>query len=83
MIVIICDSYAEARDSYLYFITLIEFYEPGTLVSSNEASLSVTMDDDLVYIFCDYHLSKYFARLTPDIMDESEFFGDLWERGYR
>lgn len=81
MIVIFCSSFEEAQEAFEMFVYLLESNEPWTIVEANPYTLMVMTDDDLQYVFIDYHLLDLFERLTPDILDVVRFF-DGWEDYY-
>lgn len=79
MIVILCDSFQDAQDSFDIFVQFLEEIEPFSIREVFEQCLCVDTDDDLRYVFIDYHLVNEFNKMTPDILDANEFFEDLEE----
>lgn len=80
MIVILCNSFEDAKDAYDCFVTFLENYEPFSIKRTFNASYCVETDDDLRYIFVDYRFEKLFQQFdTPDYVDMEEFFEGIDE----
>lgn len=79
MIVVLCDSFQDAQDAFDVFVQFLEEVEPFSILEVYENCLCVDTDDDLRYVFVDYHLANEFSKMTPDILDADEFFEGLVE----
>lgn len=53
MIVILCNSFDEAKDGFVRFMDFLEAYEPLNISKVFEYSYCVETDDNLRYIFVD------------------------------
>lgn len=77
MIVVLCDSFSSAQKAFDFFMCILECDYPGVIRRKYESELCVETDDDLRYIFVDWRMSEIFREMTPDIMDEEDFFEGL------
>ncbi len=77
MIVVLCESFQDAQDAFDIFVQFLEEVEPFSILEVYENCLCVDTDDDLRYVFVDYHLEHEFDKLTLDILDADEFFEGL------
>lgn len=78
MIVILCNSFDEAKDGFARFMDFLETYEPLSVSKVFEYSYCVETDDDLRYIFVDYRFKPLFHGFCrPDEVDIEEFFEGL------
>lgn len=68
MIVILCNSFQEAQDSFDVFMDFLETYEPFSISKEFRHSYCVETDDDLRYIFIDYRF-KSLAKKFDDVID--------------
>lgn len=78
MIVILCDTYDDAKDAFDMFCSFCERYEPFMIEESDRFSLRVSTDDDLVYIFTDYRFKNVIATEESDVIEVDEFFFGLY-----
>ena len=76
MIVILCDTFDDAIDSFDIFVSYLEEHDPWCIRKVYEPSYCVETDDDLRYIFVDFRMVKYF-KFTDDIYGVDEFFDRL------
>lgn len=76
MVIIICDSWEDAEECYDIFLTFVEDFCPSySVVSLNDCVLRVKMDDDITYMFSDYHYAPLFEKDPEnDIFTPDEFF---------
>lgn len=80
MIVILCNSFDEAKDGFSRFMDFLETYEPFSISKVFEYSYCVETDDDLRYIFVDRRFKSLFHGFCkPDEVDMEEFFEGLDE----
>lgn len=77
MIVILCDSFRDANEAYDIFVSVLERNEPWNIRKSYNESLCIETEEDLRYIFVDWRMKEVFKNVTPDFLDEEEFFEDL------
>ena len=78
MIIILCDDFGEAQNAFNIFHEFLEKYEPTSIIRVDPYSLRVLTDDDLIYTFIDYRMVGIFKGITEDVMEEDEFFEDLF-----
>lgn len=84
MIVILCNSFDEAKDGFARFMDFLEAYEPLSISKVFEYSYCVETDDNLRYIFVDYRFKPLFHRFCrSDEIDMEEFFEGLVEYYFR
>ena len=76
MIVILCDTFDDAIDSFDIFVSYLEEHDPWCIRKVYEPSYCVETNDDLRYIFVDFRMVKYF-HFTDDIYGVDEFFDRL------
>lgn len=79
IVVILCDSWQDAEDSFDVFTYYLSVYEPESVRSINEACLCVETDSDLRYIFTDARMQGVFEDITVDFIDSGSFFDTLNE----
>lgn len=80
MIVILCNSFDEAKAGFSRFMDFLETYEPLSISTVFEYSYCVETDDDLRYIFVDYRFKPLFHTFDrPDEVDLDEFFEGIDE----
>lgn len=72
MIVILCNSFEDAKNGFDMFIDFLETYEPLHISRIFESSYCVETDDDLKYVFVDHRLKSLF--LDCDCVELGEFF---------
>lgn len=77
MIVILCDSYQDAKDGYDIFMDYLEHHEPWEIKEVYNSCQCVETWDDLRYIFVYYRCADAFLKMKPDIMSLEEFFESL------
>lgn len=75
MIVILCNSFDDAKDAYDELVEFLNTYEPWHIKETYNASYCVETDDDLRYIFIDFRLKGLFPK--DDQIDVSKFFEGL------
>ena len=81
MIVILCDSYNDARMAFLTFLDFIQ--ENGIIINEvYRHCLCVETDDDLRYIFVDYRMEDQFKKMNPDIIWIGTFFEEIYQYFY-
>ena len=78
MIIILCNDWADANDAFDMFCAFLERYEPFMIKESDQFSLRVVTDDDLVYVFIDYRFRDALQRKEADIIEADKFFEDLY-----
>ena len=76
MIVILCDSFDDAKEAFEIFLEYLN-WECYVIKQNFEACYCVETDDDLRYIFIDYRMRNIFKDMTPDFLDVEEFFENL------
>lgn len=74
MIVILCDSFEDARNCFAAFMDFLETFEALSISKVFEYSYCVETDDDLRYIFVDYRFKPLFREISLDYIDSDEFF---------
>lgn len=80
MIVVLCNSFEEAQESFYIFLDFLETYEPSSISKVFKPAYCVETDDDLRYIFVDYRFRNLFHSFcTPDIIEKDEFFEGINE----
>lgn len=80
MIVVLCNSFDEAKEGFFRFMDFLETYEPLSISNVFEYSYCVETDDDLRYIFVDYRFRNLFHSFdSPDIVEMDEFFEGINE----
>lgn len=82
MIVILCNSFQDAKDAFDIFMQFLEDYEPFSIQKELKSSYAVETDEDLRYIFVDYRMEHLFDKMTPDILWVDEFFEGLYPYSY-
>lgn len=81
MVIILCDDFKEATDSFETFVNFLENTQPWTITSIEHHANSVLTDDDIRYLFIDYHYLLAFRCLgdeMTDIIDCDLFLEDLY-----
>ena len=76
MIVILCDSFDDAKEVFEIFLEYLN-RECYVIKQNFKACYCVETDDDLRYIFIDYRMRNIFKDMTPDFLDVEEFFEGL------
>lgn len=75
MIVILCDSFEDAKEGFDLFMDFLISYEPLSIKQVFHSSYCVETDDDLRYIFVDYRFKNLFSNICrPDFISMDEFF---------
>lgn len=82
MIVILCESFQDAINSFRYFLHFLEDNEPWSILQVWEKCQCVETDENLRYIFVDYRFEHAFDNCHPDIVDAGNFFGNIGEYMY-
>lgn len=77
MIIIACDNYEEAEINFWFFHDILELNAIIFIKEVFEHSLCIEMEDDLRYIFMDYHYIPFFQDIKPDVVDVEKFFEDI------
>lgn len=72
-IIVMCDNYYTAIAAYRGWLTYLEAVEPGWVQEYSEASLSVTTDETLRYIFCDWRMIDVLQNIADVVIDIEEF----------
>lgn len=83
MIVILCNSFYEAIDSFDIFMEFLNENTPWSIKRVFESSYCVETDDDLKYVFVDYRFESLFDK--ADCIDVDQFFegiGEYYSCGY-
>ncbi len=75
MIVVLCNSFEEAVDAFHYWLNTVLAQEGAIFVENIwENGLCFETDDDVRYIFIDYHYADNFSAKDCDFIDEDRFF---------
>lgn len=74
MVVILCDSFYDAREAFLTFWDYVEIGLGENIVNVWEYENCLETDDNLRYIFIDYRWLSVFLGMKPDVLDVEEFF---------
>lgn len=74
MIVVLCESFQHATDTFLYFLGMLEDW---TIKQVFLCSNCVETDDDLRYIFIDERYESLFEDKTDDIMYYEDFLDGM------
>lgn len=75
MIVILCNSWQDAKDAYDCFIDFLERCVSYCIRKTYNSSCCIETDDDLRYIFVDHRFKNLFYKIDkPDTLDVVEFF---------
>lgn len=78
MVVVLCDSFDDAKDGFDSFMDFLENYEPFSILKVFEYSYCVETDDNLRYIFVDRRFKPLFHTFDrPDEVELDEFFDDI------
>ena len=80
MIVILCDSYQDAQDSYWLFLEYIEQTMPiWAVVRAIDAALIIDTDDDIRYMFASFrYRGILFHDQNVEFVEKEIFFEDLY-----
>lgn len=80
MIVILCDSFQDAEDSYYLFLDYVRLTcPPWSVVRAFDKALIIDTDDDIRYVFIDYRYCNYlFKDKIFDLVEKEVFFEDLY-----
>ena len=82
MIVILCDSYQDAQDSYWLFLEFMsETIPPWSAIRAIDAALIIDTDDAIRYMFVNFRYQDLIFRdKNVEFVDRDSFFEDLlWE----
>ena len=80
MIVVLCNSFDEAKEGFSRFMDFLEIYEPLSIFMVFEHSYCVETDDSLRYIFVDYRFRNLFHSFDwNDFVEMDEFFEGIDE----
>ena len=77
MIIIACDNFEDAENNFWFFHDILELNAIIFIKNIFEHALCIEMEDDLRYIFMDYHYISIFQDMKPDIIDAEKFFEDI------
>lgn len=76
MIIILCDSYQDAKDAYDIFMDYLEHYEPWEIRVIYKNCLCVETWDDLRYLFIYY---RCLELLSPEDKDDVLYVDHFFE----
>ena len=81
MIIILCESFLDARDAFDIFVSFLERVAVFNIVEVDTYQLAIYTDDDLRYIFMDYRTYDIFESelKTDDVTTIEHFFEGLCE----
>lgn len=82
MMVILCNSFDDAKDKFAIFMDYLETFESEIISNVFEYSYCVEIDDRMRYIFVDYRFENLFVNMENeniDILSSDEFFDSLYE----
>lgn len=79
MILILFDSYKDAKDGFDVFVSYLEECEPWSILLVEEFANLVKTDSDLTYIFIDRMYTPVYNYFKPDLIGDYEFFEGLEE----
>lgn len=82
MILILCNSFLDAKDAFDSFVDYMEHNEPWDLREVFPSGNLVITDDDLRYIFIHRGYLPEIDTRTADLIDVDEFFNDIIDRYY-
>lgn len=77
MIVILCQSFEDAKEAFGLFMQYLLEYEPWSILNFWNACYCVETDENLRYIFVDYRMEHAFDNCRPDIVWEGDFFAEF------
>lgn len=77
MIVILCDSFQDAKAAFDLFLSFLQSSDPWTIRTIYASSYCVETDEDLRYIFIDRRMKPLFEGMRPDVLEEQEFFDEV------
>lgn len=78
MIIILCDSYQDAKDSYDIFMDYLEHSEPWEIRVTYDNCLCVETWDDLRYLFIYYRCLELLSiEDKEDVLYVDRFFEEL------
>lgn len=77
MVIIACDNYEEAENAFMFFHDILVLNAIIFIKEIFAYSLCIEMEDDLRYIFIDYHYIPVFQDMKPDVIDVEKFFEDI------
>lgn len=80
MIVILCDSFQDAQDSYWLFLEYIEETMPSySIIRAIDAALLIDTDDDIRYMFVSWrYQGSLFEDQNVEFIEKEVFFEDLY-----
>lgn len=77
MIVVLCDSFNDAKMAFYIFLDFLQESEPQEIRNIFVHSYCVETNYDLRYIFVDYRFKPIFEDMKPDFIGVDEFFEDM------
>lgn len=80
MIVILCDSFQDAEDSYWLFLEYIEQTIPSWwVIRAIDEALIIDTDDDIRYMFVSWrYRGSLFKNQNVEFIEKEVFFEDLY-----
>ena len=79
MILILCNSFQEAREDYALFKDYLYFSAKEDIREVYNAGLCIETDDDLRYMFVDRRYYDQLRKLRADTIDELKFMAEIYE----
>lgn len=76
MIVVLCESFQEAKESFQYFLEYLNGYDSFLIKSVNRYANWIETIEDLKYVFIDYRFAKCYRDVGVDFIGHDCFFED-------
>lgn len=84
MMVVLCDSFDDARYAFSEFMDFLETFDPFLIEKVYEFSYCVETVEGIRYIFVDYRFEPMFNKMgNADCIGADEFFEDFGEPYFR
>ena len=82
LVVVLCDSYIEAGQSYYIFKDWLERHESWTIAMCHDCDNGLLTNDGFAYIFIDARMVNLFVDVTDSIVYVQEFFDEIMTDEY-
>ena len=79
MIVILCESFKDAKEAFDIWLRILSWENPRSIRTIYKNSCCVETDDDLRYIFVDQRMRSVFDKMRPDILTAEKFFDGVMD----
>lgn len=77
MVVILCDSDRDAKNAFLEYLDILEYYDCTLIKNVYYSSYCIDTDEDLRYVFIYWRFRDLFKDSDPDYIWQGDFFENL------